>query len=62
MCERAVTEAVESEEQPDGRVVYWHYVEVEGKYLKVVVEPEGEEIVTAHFDRGFGRKAERRRR
>ncbi len=62
MCERAVTEAVEIEEQPDGRIAYWHYVEDEGRYLKVVVEPDGEEIVTAHFGRGFGKSVERRRR
>lgn len=62
MCERAVTEAVEIEKQPDGRTAYWHYVADERRYLKVVVELDGEEIVTAHFDRGFGRRVERRRR
>jgi hypothetical protein len=32
----------------------------EDKYLNVVVESDGEEIVTAHFDRGFKKRAERR--
>jgi hypothetical protein len=36
------------------------YVPKKVKYLKVVVEPDGEEIVTAHFDRGFERWARRR--
>lgn len=62
MCERAVAEAVASEVQEDGRAVYWGYVVHEERYLRVVVESDGEEIVTAYFDRGFKRRIERRRR
>ena len=40
-------------------MAYWGYVESEDRYLKIVVEPDGEEGVTAHFDRGFGRRVRR---
>lgn len=59
MCERTVAEPVASERSVKGRVAYWGYVEGEDRYLKVVVEPDGEEVVTAHFDRGFGRRVRR---
>lgn len=62
MCEKVVNELVDHEEQKNGRIAYWGYVVEEDKYLKVVVEPDGEEIVTAHFDRGFKNQAERRDR
>lgn len=29
-------------------------------YLKVVVEADGEEVTTAHWDRGFARRMKRR--
>lgn len=60
VCERVINEAIERETQRNGRVAYWGYVIEEEKYLKVVVEPDGEVIVTAHFDRGFKRRAKRR--
>lgn len=62
MCERAINGAIERETQKNGRIAYWGYVVEEDKYLKVVVESNGEEIVTAHFDRGFKKRAERRDR
>lgn len=60
MCEKVVDEAVVLEEQRNGRIAYWGYVIEEDKYIKVVVESDGEEIVTAHFDRSFKRRADRR--
>lgn len=62
MCESIVREPIESETQKSGRIAYWGYVIDEDKYLKVVVEPDGEEIVTAHFDRRFKAGVERRDR
>ena len=59
MCERVVTNPVASEPSLKDRMAYWGYVEGEDRYLKVVVEPDGEEVVTAHFDRGFGRRTRR---
>lgn len=61
LCERVVAGAVEQEYQPEnGRTAYWGHVSEVDRYLKVVVEPDGEEIVTTHFDRGFKRKMRRR--
>lgn len=60
MCERAVGNPVESSTGRKGRTIYWGYVEEEDRYLKVIVEPDGEEIVTAHFDRAFKREVKRR--
>ncbi len=62
MCERVVADPLEREDQERGRTAFWAYVREEDKYLKVVVEPDGEEIVTAHFDRGFERRVRRRQR
>lgn len=60
MCEKVVNDSIAREEQKNGRLAYWGYVVEEDKYLKVVVESDGEEVVTAHFDRGFKKRAERR--
>ena len=62
MCEEVVKEPTEREEQGNGRTAYWGYVVKEDKYLKVIVESEGEEILTAHFDRSFKKRVERRDR
>jgi hypothetical protein len=56
MCEQVVRNPVVSEPNRKDRIAYWGYVESEDRYLKVIVEADGEEIVTAHFDRGFKRK------
>lgn len=60
MCERIKSGPVEGELQENGRTAYWGYVEERNRYLKVVVESDGEEITTAHWDRGFERKMRRR--
>jgi IMP cyclohydrolase len=39
--------------QLDGRKRYWGYIEKYNKYLRVVVDKDGETILTAHFDRNF---------
>ncbi|QJE72255.1 hypothetical protein HHL28_03295 [Aerophototrophica crusticola] len=39
--------------QEDGRVRYWGWVEREGRWLRVVVEPDGETVLNAFWDRGF---------
>lgn len=62
MCESVIGEPAESETQKSGRIAHWGYVIEEDKYLKVIVESDGEEIVPAHFDRGFKRRAESRSR
>lgn len=34
---------------------FWGYIEERDRYLKVVVNPETQQAITAHFDRGFKR-------
>jgi len=62
MCEQVKAEPLErdSENQPSGRTAYWGYVAEKARYLKVVVEADGEEVTTAHWDRGFARRMKRR--
>ena len=44
---------VRTEVQGNGRIRYWAYVPDLGKYLRVVVEPDGETVHNAFPDRGF---------
>ena len=53
--ERALTEYVAFQEQSDGRTRRWVFVPQEGKYLRVIIEPDGETVHNAFFDRGFRR-------
>jgi len=39
--------------QSDGRVRYWGWDAQTGKWLRVIVEPDGETILNAFWDRGF---------
>jgi hypothetical protein len=39
--------------QMDGRIRKWRKVEQEGKYLRVILLPDGETVHNAFFDRGF---------
>ena len=40
--------------QEDGRIRRWaRIVEAEGKYLRVILLPDGETVHNAFFDRGF---------
>ena len=62
MCERGKAEPMKREDQDKGRTAYRGYVPERDRYLKVVVEPDGEEIVTAHGDLGFRREVGRERK
>jgi hypothetical protein len=53
LCELVIKENVHSELQKDGRIRYWGFVPQYDKYLRVVIEADGETILTAHFDRNF---------
>lgn len=48
MCERVKAEQISERLQENGRTAYWGYVAERDHYLKVIVEPDGEEITTAH--------------
>lgn len=62
MCELVKARPLDEnrENQPHGRTAYWGYVVEKARYLKVVVEADGEEVTTAHWDRRFGRKMKQR--
>jgi hypothetical protein len=39
--------------QSDGRIRKWRYIEETGKYLRVILLPDGETVHNAFFDRSF---------
>jgi hypothetical protein len=39
--------------QPDGRRRHWVWVEAARRWLRIVVEPDGETVHNAFFDRNF---------
>lgn len=51
--EAVLRNPVRTEAQPNGRIRHWAYVEELGKYLRVVVESDGETVHNAFPDRGF---------
>ncbi|MBI3345202.1 MAG: hypothetical protein HY028_10185 [Gammaproteobacteria bacterium] len=52
--ERAVQYPIRETLQQDGRIRRWASIqEAGGKYLRVVLLPDGETIHNAFFDRGF---------
>lgn len=48
-----VQNPVRNQLQEDGRTRYWGYVPELAHYIRVVVEPDGETIVTVFIDSGF---------
>ena len=52
-AEEAVNNPAETELQPDGRVRYWGYVPELNHYIRVVVDLDGETIITTHIDSRF---------
>ena len=44
---------VKMEIQANGRYRFWGYIAILGKYLHVVVEPDGETVHNAFPERGF---------
>ncbi len=59
MCQQAIEDPLREEPQDDGSINFWGYVEESDRYLKVVVNPEKQEVVTTHFDWVFRRRMER---
>lgn len=51
--EAVLRNPVRTQVQPNGRIRHWAYIEELGKYLRVVVEPDGETVHNAFPDRGF---------
>jgi hypothetical protein len=53
--EQALVQPVTTEVQANGRTRCWIFVPEESKYLRVIVEPDGETVHNAFFDRRFKR-------
>jgi hypothetical protein len=52
--ERAIHQPVREFIQADGRIRRWARIsEVDGKYLRVILLPDGETVHNAFFDRSF---------
>ena len=52
--ERAIVNPLREEVQADGRIRRWAQIpEMEGRFLRVVLLPDGETVHNAFFDRGF---------
>jgi hypothetical protein len=52
-CERALSQPVYREAQPDGRIRHWILIPEIGQYLRVVTLEDGETVHNAFPDRGF---------
>ena len=52
-CERALSQPLRREVQPDGRVRHWIFVPEIGQYLRVVTLSDGETVHNAFPDRNF---------
>jgi hypothetical protein len=52
--EQAIRTPIREQIQADGRIRRWARVpEMEGRYLRVILLPDGETVHNAFFDRGF---------
>ena len=51
--ERVIQHPVKETIQEDGRIRRWGLIPEEGKYLRVIILPDGETVHNAFFDRGF---------
>ncbi len=51
--EYVLTNPLHMETQANGRIRHWGYVAEKQKYLRVIVEPDGETVHNAFFDRRF---------
>ena len=59
LCEYAVDHYSKMEVQSDGRIKYWAFIENYNKYLRVVIDKDGETIITAFFDRDYNPTGEK---
>lgn len=51
--ERVIQNPLKEQIQEDGRIRRWGLVPEKGKYLRVILLPDGETVHNAFFDRGF---------
>jgi hypothetical protein len=51
--EETIKNPAYTEVQSDGRIRKWRKIKAEGKFLRVILLPDGETIHNAFFDRSF---------
>jgi len=51
--EETIKNPTYTEIQSDGRIRKWRKIKAEGKFLRVILLPDGETIHNAFFDRSF---------
>ncbi|QCQ21558.1 hypothetical protein [Desulfoglaeba alkanexedens] len=51
--EHVLNNPIRTEVQPNGRIRYWGYLADINKYLRVVMQSDGETVHNAFFDRRF---------
>lgn len=52
--QRVINEPIKATIQQDGRIRRWARItEMDGRYLRVILLPEGETVHNAFFDRSF---------
>ena len=51
--EHVLNHPIRTEMQPNGRIRHWGYIAEMNKYLRVVMESDGETVHNAFFDRRF---------
>lgn len=51
--EETIMDPAYTEIQSDGRIRKWRKIKAEGKFLRVILLPDGETIHNAFFDRSF---------
>ena len=51
--EETIKNPIYTEVQSDGRIRKWRKIKGEGKFLRVILLPDGETIHNAFFDRSF---------
>jgi hypothetical protein len=50
---RALEQPTYRSVQPDGRQRHWVWVQSQQRWLRIIVEPDGETVHNAFFDRNF---------
>jgi len=51
--EETIQNPAYTEVQSDGRIRKWRKIKAEGKFLRVILLPDGETVHNAFFDRSF---------
>ena len=50
---RALAVPARTERQPDGRIRHWCWITERNRWLRIIIEPDGETVHNAFWDRSF---------